>query len=125
MYRVYDIQEKCWLHQVYQDEAERIYLFQKTLFGFGKLVDVTSQRYVSHRDIGIIDANGFLIFEGDILRLNNLNVIGIAAYAHEIGGYVMLEDVKQEYYPLSSERSEHIEIIGNVFENSDLLPLKN
>ena len=93
---------------------------KKALFGAEKLSLVP---YTYQRDIGLPDKNNVLIFEGDICKAESINVVGMIAYVPEHAAYYLLDYENSKYYELNEERCKSIEVIGNMFEHSDLLNL--
>jgi len=124
-FRIYDKKKKEWLRDgIYMSPINDIYVSKKTLFCTEKLSLVSNNRYIHHTDIGLTDKNHILIFEGDICRIEELEVIGVVAYAPEIASYCLLDDKNLKYYPLGEERCKQVEVIGNVFDNSELIEEK-
>ena len=122
MFRIFDNKDKKWIREgIYLAPNNDLFISKKTLFGTEKLSLVSSKRYVYHQDIGLSDVNNHLIFEGDVCKIKHLNVIGVITYIPENAAYYLLDDKNLKYYPLNEERCKQIEIIGNVFENNDLL----
>ena len=122
MYRVYDNKEKKWVREgIYLSPNNDLSTSKKALFGAEKLSLASEHRYTYHRDIELYDKNNNLIFEGDICKIMHLDVIGTIAYVSEHASYYLLDDKNLKFYPLSKDRCEQIEIIGNVFDNKDLL----
>jgi uncharacterized phage protein (TIGR01671 family) len=81
-----------------------------------------SQDFVLMQFTGLQDKNGVEIYESDIVKvLNNNNgyfeVIFVNAY---VGGWV-LKHKDLHFVSLGARKSEEIEVIGNVFENAELL----
>ena len=68
---------------------------------------------------GIPDKNKRDIYECDIVLFMKL-------YRYQIiyhdGGFVMVGDDARFFAHLSSDRSEHYEVIGNIHDNPDLVP---
>lgn len=123
MYRVYDNKEKKWLREgFFLSPNGDMYIFEKNLFS-NKLVLASEQRYVVQHEVGLHDKNGKLIFEGDICKITARNVVGVIAYVPQHASYYLLDDKHMKYYPLYEKLiGEQVEVIGNVCENSDLLP---
>ena len=122
MYRVHNNKEGKWLKDnVYLSPNNDLYISKKSLFGTEKLSLASEHRYTYHQDIGLNDKNNKLIFVGDICKIEHLNVIGVVAYVAEHASYYLLDNKNLKYYPLNKERCSEIEIIGNVFDNKDLL----
>lgn len=123
MYRVYDNKENTWLREgFYLSPNGDMYIFEKSLFS-SKLVLVSEQRYTVQREIGMNDKNNKPIFEGDICKIAAHNTVGVIAYVPQHASYYLLDDKHMKYYPLYEKLiGEQVEVIGNVCENSDLLP---
>lgn len=119
MYRVYDKKEKKWSQgNFYLSKNEDLYISKKSWFGREKLTLVPSIQYVWQRDIGLYDKNGILIYEGDICKIESLDITGIITYVSEFASFVLLDYDNNKYYELSKERcSNDVVIVGNIFEN--------
>lgn len=129
-FRVYDNEKKQWLkNNIYLDQNGDLFLIKHSLFGFVKIPLVLSpDRYIYHRDIGIYDNRGHLIYEGDIIKAHvgkidyedenseDKVVVGLVVYAAELSAYVILCDASNEFYTLGSEITEFIQVVGNVFD---------
>lgn len=127
MYRVYDNKENVWLREgFFISPNGDMYISDKRIFGnLHRLLLVPEQRFIVQYGIGANDINGKLIFEGDICKIVERNVIGVIAYIPEHASYYLLDNKNFKYYPLHEKSiGEYIEVIGNVCENSDLLPSK-
>lgn len=125
MYRVYDKKEKCWVKDgVYLSPNNDLSTSKKAVFGNVKLSLASDERYVWHRDIGLTDKDKVLIYEGDIVEINfgKVKINTLVTYAPENASYILLDFKIHKYYSLGKNRCEFIKVIGNVFENHDLLP---
>lgn len=119
MFRIYDKKEKKFIREnIYISPIGDVFISSKKMFGTEKLNLVSSERYVYQKDIGLYDVNKWLIYEGDICKVDRLNVTGVIAYAPEYASYFLFDDQNLKYYPLTEERCKEIEIIGNVFDTS-------
>ena len=123
MYRVYDNKEKCWVRDdFFISPNEDMYISNKRKF-LHKLELVPEQRFVVQREICMNDRNGKQIFEGDICKITERNIIGVIAYIPQHASYYLIDDKNLKYYPLYEKLIfEQVEVIGNVCENNDLLP---
>ena len=77
---------------------------------------------------GLIDKNEKEIYEGDIIRLKHhidkrINVVGKVVFLSEQASFGIIDNLGQEY-PLFRNTTEQIEIIGNIYENLELLEEK-
>lgn len=124
MYRVFDNVEHGWVQDcIYLSPNDDLSMVKtkKSLFGNTKLNLVSDKRYICQRDIGLLDKKKNLIFEGDICSTKSNDIMGVIAYVPEHASYYLLDDRTMKYYPLSEVRCKQLEVIGNVFENKDLL----
>lgn len=123
MYRIYDKEKKCWVREnIFLAPNEDIVMLTKGLFGRKKLSLVPNSRFIFQRDIDLLDKNNVRIYEGDIVQNTDANYIGIVTYVSEATAYVVLDYHNYKYYLLGERRSDIIKVIGNIFDNKDMLP---
>lgn len=123
MFRVRDIKGNTWLKDdVWLHPSEDFCItFKKKWYGEKKVYLVFGTAYALNKDIGFRDKNKTLIFEGDICSAKDGEFIGVIAYVPEHASYYLLDDVSSKFYPIGEEYSKLIEVIGNVFDNAELL----
>lgn len=106
-----------WVHGYLSDKN---YIYDKSLEGEFLVDENTICQYT-----GLTDKNGKKIFEGDILRHADETILktvwndrkyGFAAQC--VKGSVLLKDCK---WGLWEFESDEVEVIGNVFDNPELL----
>ena len=66
---------------------------------------------------GLKDIAGDEIYEGDIVKDISNELIGYIEYSD--GGYVIVYDDIME--KLSADESAYLEVVGNIFENPELI----
>ena len=71
---------------------------------------------------GLLDKNGTEIYEGDIIRLPQRVTAAVSWSAYGDGEYVnRVQCWMTDEGPLSDMRRSTIEVIGNIYENPELL----
>lgn len=121
-FRVWFVDDRRFVKSIYHDHAE-CYIFINSMFGnpvilsqYGNEIELNETQYIVQQYTGLNDINGKEIYEGDIIR--GLFDFGPAGFKEEI----LVVDWDNErgyqwnYWDLST-----IEVIGNVFENPELL----
>lgn len=122
MFRCYNIKEGKWANNILLSTNNDLTEVKEKKFGYSKLNLVPDSEYVFHRDIGLYDRDGWLIFEGDMLQTPN-GLVGIVAYSEENASFVFLEYENKMYYPLFKKVcNDSLRIVGNVFDTPELVP---
>lgn len=70
--------------------------------------------------IGLTDKNGRKIFEGDIVK-SDLNKSGKIVFNESHMAFTILEKEENRYYYIEECDGDHIEVIGKVFDNPEML----
>lgn len=123
MFKVFDTKEKLWIKEgILLSPNNDLNQIKKSIFGNNKLFLIPNHRYAIVQDIGLEDMRGNLIYEGDILSDEKDNIIGLVVYIPNEASFVLLDYRTDTYYYLGTDicKNKFI-IIGNNFENADLL----
>jgi hypothetical protein len=97
----------------------------KYMTGIFTLDDV-SKGFIGYKDnetmqyIGLKDKNGKKIFEGDIVNVNCGDYESIGVVTWEYGGFLL-----PGFVPERMMNEDDMEIIGNIYENPELLESKD
>ena len=96
------------------DKISRMWLksFNVNLLNIGDLSNVEIMQYTGLKDIA-----GDEIYEGDIVRDVSDGIIGQIEYSD--GGFIIIYDDIAE--KLNADESVYLEVVGNIFENPELL----
>lgn len=108
------------------DECQRVQLFHgnwevDTMFPSGDdagTIPCDGEHAVLMEYTGLKDKNGKEIYEGDILALDG-DVVAPVTFMD--GAFQLIADSSQGRSPFIQERAKRYEIIGNIYENPDLL----
>lgn len=127
-FRIYDRRKGRWIRDnIYLAPNGNVFKLDKNIFkNKEKLVQVSNERFVYHRDIGLVDRDYDVIYEGDIAEAeiaDNEFIIVEIAYLNQIASYAALDYKTDNYYELNEERCKYIKIIGNVFDTPELLDI--
>lgn len=121
MYRVYDLENKEWCtNTVAVLSYGGVFRVINKAFGLSQLKPLSETQFAVHKCVDLFDKNNQMIYEGDILQAES-NVTGVISYAPEIASFVLLDYNTSQYFHLGAEICKHLMIIGNVFDNEDLL----
>ena len=126
MFRVFDIIEHRWVKDdIYLAPNNDLFMLKKTKLGTKKMSLVSDKRYIVHKHIGLSDMKNIMIYEGDIVevQINKDSKINmLVTYSPDISSYIILDFNENKYYSLGINNRKFVKVIGNVFENCDLLP---
>lgn len=79
--------------------------------------DTAYKRYPVMQFTGLYDKNGKEIYEGDIVAFGDIT----CPITFENGSFQMITNKQQGNSGAIQERLKHFEIIGNIFENPELV----
>lgn len=119
---------RAWLKQYKKmvDEVNDMTFFEGNLEFIGcRPADGVSFQYCADdiilmQSTGLKDKNGKEIFEGDILASDNYPVNGVVEFRANLGMWVNLLK-SYSYYEYLGNVANSREIIGNIYENPELL----
>ena len=92
---------------------------------------VPEENYVVQQYTGLKDSKGKEIYEGDVVKIIYDKAIGEVYFDFNLGAF-RLKDKSSKSYPITTYRFDEVnkpiglvnvadEVIGNIFENSELL----
>ena len=124
-YRVYDNEKKCWIKDnIYLSPDGDLFLIKKSAFGWTKVpLALSEERYVYHRAIDLWDKDDEQVYEGDYIQAEvdeDKSVVGMVTFAHELSSYIILCVDSDVFYTLGSEVTNHIQVVGNVFDGYEV-----
>lgn len=125
-FRVYNNKQNKWVH----GPGNEVNLFGETILLGGFMQNVPTAELndcVALQYTGLTDKNGNLIFEGDIVQYNqnssydNMNFI--AKWSDNQLGFIFQSNSGEQLVNQMPHlnRFKHLEVVGNIFENSELL----
>lgn len=98
---------------------------EKSMFGNEKIsIKLLSDvKYVWQQDTGYSDKHGNYIYEGDICKITvgDEHIVCVVAYIPSRASYMLLDNKYSAYYTFHNEVREQIEVVGNVFDNDNLV----
>jgi len=131
MFRVRNIKEDKWeIGEFYvsHDGVLAKVNREKSIFGNEKISIklLPDTKYVWQQDSGYDDKYGNHIYEGDICKItiDDEHIICVVAYIPSRASYMLLDNKHSAYYTFHNEVREQIEVVGNVFDNKNLVELE-
>lgn len=82
------------------------------LSGSGHLADIELMQFT-----GIVDKHGKEVYEGDIVKYDDINTHGVVTWMSNSPGFVIINPEKSGVFVLHSEW----EVIGNIYEHPHLI----
>lgn len=117
-FRVWHIQGKFWTTHPFLDFSSHN-IGEKHPY-----VELTSDDCIIQQFTGLQDSKGKDIYEGDIIQTNNkYNDIVTVSFSH--GCYCIITDEEKEDNILLNTGNNKFEVIGNIFENPELLNISS
>ena len=123
-YRLWNKYKKCWGTDCYTISRNGEVYF----IDYGEICGCfPSKTHVLQRSLGLKDIYGIEIFEGDIVKIDYGDELLIGTMEFYDFAWCIkskYKNGKNLYYPIFCEDFDLIEILGNIYENPELLEYK-
>lgn len=128
-FRAWDSVEKKFVEHFFITDNGLICNMEKPTSGYNSPIPIEKSELILMQSTGLYDNNGKEIFEGDILKVanNDSSWFEVVKYDHEKAMFISKEvNLKYEVpetplYDLFSPYLFKVEVIGNIWENGDLI----
>jgi uncharacterized phage protein (TIGR01671 family) len=115
-FRAWDKQDKCWFDRFEWNSIEGWCIITPPSIGFIPLTDkIEVMQYT-----GLKDKNGKEIYEGDIVKINCPTDIGLYLIVWEDGVFRYKYE-NRVFYSVGEMMVKWTEVIGNIYDNPELL----
>lgn len=119
-YRLWNKYKKCWETDCYVISCNgEVYSID-----YNEICDyLSSKTHILQRSLGLKDIHGNEVFEGDIVKIDYGDELLIGTMEFHDFAWCIKSKYKNKnlYYHISCEDIDLIEILGNIFENKNLL----
>ena len=126
-FRVWDVKNKKFLPESYFAILGNGKLIVTISGYYNDFTNTNQDDYVVQQYTGLTDKNGNLIFDGDIVQYNQNssydNMDFIAKWSDDKLGFIFQSNSGEQLVNQTPHlnRFKHLEVVGNIFENSELL----
>ncbi|NDB29995.1 hypothetical protein EB155_10380 [archaeon] len=126
-FRVWDVKNKKFLPESYFAILGNGKLIVTISGYYNDFTNTNQDDYVVQQYTGLTDKNGNLIFEGDIVQYNQNssydNMDFIAKWSDDKLGFIFQSNSGEQLVNQTPHlnRFKHLEVVGNIFEHSELL----
>ncbi len=123
MYRVRDVKHNKWIDKgVYLNTFGDLVKIKKSFFRTKEKL-FNHSNYELQYSTGIKDKNNILVYEGDIIIADIMGeeIKTLCVFSDYICSYVLLDFISNKYYTLSKDKSRVIKVIGNIYDNQELI----